>query len=375
MRGQAGFWDLDERYQRLSAVGDPLEKLNAIIPWPVFEKPLAKALKRSDGSKGGRPPFPAVLMFKILVLQALYNLSDDQAEFVIQDRLSFMRFLGLSLSQKVPDAKTIWLFRESLVRAGAIDNLFARFDKHLSKSGYLAPLGGASLACRAMKGGQIVDATIIQAPRQHNSQNEKATIKVGEIPEGWKDKPAKLAQKDRDARWTVKYSKAKQPTETPTSAATRQHDIAIPMFGYKNHAGIDRVHGFIRGWTVTSASANDGAQLRNVVAKDNTASTVWADSAYRSKTNEEWLERNGLTSDIHQRKPKGKPMPEAMSRANGRRSKVRSAVEHVFARQKDKMKLFIRTIGISRAKVKIGMANIAYNMLRYVFHEARRAAA
>lgn len=363
MRGQPGFWDLDERYQRLSAVGDPLEKLNAIIPWPVFEKPLAKALKRSDGSKGGRPPFSAVLMFKILVLQALYNLSDDQAEFVIQDRLSFMRFLGLSLSQKVPDAKTIWLFRESLVRAGAIDNLFARFDKHLSKSGYLA------------KGGQIVDATIIQAPRQHNSQDEKAAIKAGEIPEAWQDKPAKLAQKDRDARWTVKYSKAKQPTETPTSAATRQHDIAIPMFGYKNHAGIDRTHGFIRGWTVTNASAHDGAQLRNVVAKDNTASTVWADSAYRSKTNEEWLEKNGLTSHIHQRKPKGKPMPEAMSRANGRRSKVRSAVEHVFARQKDKMKLFIRTIGISRAKVKIGMANIAYNMLRYAWLTGRPQAA
>ena len=113
MRGQPGFWDLDERYQRLSAVGDPLEKLNSLIPWPVFEKPLAKALKRSDGSKGGRPPFPAVLMFKILVLQALYSLSDDQAEFVIQDRLSFMRFLGLGLSDKVPDAKTIWLFRES----------------------------------------------------------------------------------------------------------------------------------------------------------------------------------------------------------------------------------------------------------------------
>src|SRR5690606_10080559 len=215
MQGQPGFWDLDERYERLSAVGDPLEKLNAIIPWPVFEKPLAKALKRSDGSKGGRPPFPAVMMFKVLVLQALYNLSDDQAEFVIQDRLSFMRFLGLSLSQKVPDAKTIWLFRESLVRAGAIDNLFARFDKHLSKSGYLA------------KGGQIVDATIIQAPKQHNSQDEKAAIKAGETPEAWKDKPAKLAQKDRDAR----YSKAKRPTETPTSAATRQHDIAIPMFG------------------------------------------------------------------------------------------------------------------------------------------------
>jgi IS5 family transposase len=325
MRGQPGFWDLDERYERLSAVGDPLENLNGIIPWPVFEKPLAKALKRSDGSKGGCPPFPAVLMFKILVLQALYNLSDDQAEFVIQDRLSFMRFLGLGFSEKVPDAKTIWLFRESLVRADAIDNLFARFDKHLSRSGYLA------------KGGQIVDATIIQAPKQHNSQDEKEATKAGEIPDAWKDKPAKLAQKDRDARWTVKYSKAKQPTQTPTSAPTRTHDIAIPMFGYKNHAGIDRAHGSIRGWTVTSASAHDGAQLRNVVTKDNTASTVWADSAYRSKSNEEWLEKNGLKSDIHQRKPKGRPRPDAMSKANGRRSGIRAAVEHVFARQKDKI--------------------------------------
>jgi transposase, IS5 family len=122
---------------------------NSIIPWSVFEKALAKALKRSDGSKGGRPAFPSVLMFKILVLQALYNLSDDQAEFVIQDRPSFLRFLGLGLSDKVPDAKRIWLFREGLVRAGAIDNLFARFNKHLSRSGYLA------------KGGQIVDAAII----------------------------------------------------------------------------------------------------------------------------------------------------------------------------------------------------------------------
>jgi transposase, IS4 family len=165
--GSRAFGILDERYERLSAVGDPLEKLNSIIPWSVFEKPLAKALKRSDGSKGGRPPFPAVLMFKILVLQALYNLSDDQAEFVIQDRLSFMRFLGLGLSDKVPDAKTIWLFRESLVRAGAIDNLFARFDKHLSRSGYLA------------KGGQIVDATIIQAPRQHNSERPVSRFCLG----------------------------------------------------------------------------------------------------------------------------------------------------------------------------------------------------
>jgi hypothetical protein len=130
MRGQVGFWDIDERYVRLSEAGDPLEKLNGLVPWEVFRKPLAKALKRSDGAKGGRPPYDPVMMFRIMVLQALYGLSDDQAEFQIQDRLSFMRFLGLGLGDRVPDAKTIWLFREHLTQAKAIENLFARFDKH-----------------------------------------------------------------------------------------------------------------------------------------------------------------------------------------------------------------------------------------------------
>ena len=120
MRGQAGFWDIDERYLRLSEAGDPLEKLNAVVPWEVFRKPLAKALKRSDGAKGGRPPYDAVMMFRIMVLQALYSLSDDQAKFQIQDRLSFMRFLGLGIGDRVPDAKTIWLFREHLTQAKAV---------------------------------------------------------------------------------------------------------------------------------------------------------------------------------------------------------------------------------------------------------------
>ena len=241
-------------------------------------------------------------MFKILVLQALYNLSDDQAEFQIQDLLSFMRFLGLGLGDKVPDAKTIWLFRKHLTQAGAVDKLFARFDKHLNKAGYLA------------LGGQIVDATIVAAPKQRNSDGEKADIKVGRVPEEWKDKPAKLRQKDRDARWTVKFSKAKADEDGKTT----HRDIAVPAFGYKNHASIDRRHGFVRGWNVTSASAYDGAQLRNVLDKNNTGSVVWADTAYRSKKNETWLEKNGYFSDIHHKKPKGRPMGEVTARANGR---------------------------------------------------------
>lgn len=153
----------------------------------------------------------------------------------------------------------------------------------------------------------------------------------------------------------------------------QQRDIAIPAFGYKNHAAIDRRHGFIRGWNVTGASAYDGAQLRNVLDKNNTGSTVWADTAYRSKKNEAWLEKHGYRSDIHQKKPKGRPMSEAMARANGRRSKIRAFVEHVFARQKAQMKLFIRTIGIARATTKIGMTNLAYNLMRFVWHEGKSA--
>jgi IS5 family transposase len=355
MQGQAGFWDVDERYARLSEAGDPLEKLNGLVPWEVFHKPLAKALKRSDGARGGRPPYDPVMMFKIMVLQALYGLSDDQAQFQIQDRLSFMRFLGLGLGDRVPDAKTIWLFREHLTQAKAVENLFARFDRHLSKAGYLA------------MGGQIVDATIVAAPKQSNTDAEKADIKVGKVPDAWKEKPAKLRQKDRDARWTVKFSKAKVAED----GKSQQRDIAIPAFGYKNHAAIDRRHGFIRGWNVTSASAYDGAQLCNVLSRGNTGSTVWADTAYRSKTNEAWLEKNGYVSDIHHKKPKGRPMSEATSRANGRRSRIRAFVEHVFAQQKSRMGLFVRTIGIARARTKIGMANLAYNLTRFVWHQGR----
>ncbi len=359
MRGQAGFWDIDERYARLSKAGDPLEKLDAVVPWDVFRKPLAKALKRSDGAKGGRPAYDPMLMFKILVLQALYNLSDDQAEYVINDRLSFMRFVGLSLGDAVPDAKTVWLFREHLAQAGAIENLFARFDKHLSKSGYLA------------MGGQIVDATIVAAPKQRNSDGEKADIKAGKIPRDWQDKPAKLRQKDRDARWTVKYSKAKQKAD----GSKHTIDIAIPAFGYKGHISIDREHGLIRKWKASDASRYDGAQLPDLMDKTNTASGVWADTGYRSKKNEKWLGKNGYVSHIHTKKPKGRPMSERATKANGKRSKVRALVEHPFARMKGPMGMFIRTIGIVRATAKIGMVNLVYNFQRLVWLNRKAAPA
>ena len=188
-------------------------------------------MPRSDRSRGGRPPYDQVLMFRVLILQSSHSLSDERTEYLIKDRLSFMRFLGLSLAQSVPDANSIWNFREALTRAKidgkpAIEVLFKRFDAALTKAGFLA------------MGGQIIDATIVGTPKQRNTEAEKKDIKEGRIPEDWTRKPAKLRQKDRDARWTVKYSKAK-----PSEDGAKRVDLAIPAFGYKNHIGIDRAHG------------------------------------------------------------------------------------------------------------------------------------
>jgi IS5 family transposase len=356
---QRGFFDVDERLAALSAAGDPLERLNAVVDFEVFRLVLDAALSRSDRSRGGRPPYDAVLMFKVLVLQALYCLSDDACEFQIRDRLSFMRFLGLSLGDRVPDAKTIWLFREQLVQAKGIERLFARFDDALHGAGYLA------------MGGQIIDATIVAAPRQKLSDEDKAAIKDGGRPPGWS--PAKRRQKDIDARWTIKRGRRKR-SEASEMKATGV-EIAVPIFGYKNHAGIDRRFGFIRRWAATSAAAHDSRPFEALLDPKNTGAQVWADTAYRSKRNEAAMKKRRLISKVHFRKPKGKPLPGPHARANAARSAVRSAVEHVFAGQKHRMKLFVRTIGIARAEVKIGMVNLAYNFNRLAWLEARTAPA
>ena len=355
---QAGFFDVEERLRDLSAKGDDLERIAALVDFALFRPELERAVPRADGTKGGRPAFDHVLMFKILLLQAMHGLSDERCEYLIKDRLSFMRFLGLGLADPVPDANTIWAFREALKRAGAVERLFAQFDTTLRAAGYLA------------MGGQIVDATIVAAPKQRNTEVERAAIKAGQIPEGWAEKPAKLRQKDRDARWTVKFSKAK-----PREDGAPQVDLAVPAFGYKNHVAIDRRHGLIRGWTASHAAAHDGARLAEVVDANNTAGDIWADTAYRSAKNEAWLASRGLVSRIHRKKPAGRPMPARTRQANARKSAVRSAVEHVFARQKGPMALVVRTIGIARARVKIGLANLAYNIKRLVWLSGRPAPA
>ena len=365
MVGQPGFFDVDERLKRLSDLGDQLEAFSAAVEFEIFRPTLDAALAYSDGTKGGRPPLDPVMMFKVLVIQAANSLSDERAEYLINDRLSFTRFLGLGLGDRVPDARTIWLFRERLTRAvlegkPAIEALFAHFDATLRASGYIA------------MSGQIVDATLVAAPRQRNTAAEKADIKAGRIPTEWQARPAKLRHKDRDARWTVKFTKAK-PAQDGTLPAV---DIAIPVFGYQSHVAIDRGFGLIRTWKATDAAAYEGRVLREgLLDKTNTAGGVWADTAYRSKANETFMAENGFVSRVHRKKPPGRPMPANVARANGRKSKVRARIEHVFAEQKSRMALFIRTVGIARARTKIGLANLTYNIKRLIVLERWKALA
>ena len=357
---QRSFFGLVEQLDALSAHGDPLEVLDATVDFEYFRSWLVEGLGYGDGSKGGRPPFDPVSMFKALILQAQHNLSDARMEFMIRDRLSWMRFLGFDLGGPTPDENTIRLFRDKLTGSGALKRVMKAFDWQLRKKGYI-PMAG-----------QIVDASLVPAPKQRNTEDEKQAIKEGKTAhEIWPDEPDKAAQKDTNARWTLKVGgKVRyRPDGKPLPM------IAVPVFGYKSHISIDRRFGFIRESAVTSASHADGRMLKRLVTTENTSGDVWADSAYRSRKNEKWLDAKMLRSQIHRRKPPGKPMPPATARANAKKSSVRARVEHVFAHQKNRFGLFIRTIGLARAEAKLTLANLAYNFDRLVFHERRAATA
>ena len=196
--GQLGFFDADKRLTALSAKGDPLEAIDRLVPWETFRADIEAVVLTPEEmrkSSAGRKPLDAIVMFRMLVLQALNNLSDEQAEYQVRDRLSFTRFLRLGIEDSIPDATTLWLFREKLAKAGLIERLFDRFDQHLAAKGYMA------------RGGQMVDATIVPVPTQRDSRDENEPVKAGRIPEEWDNKPARLRQKDRDARWTKRHGR------------------------------------------------------------------------------------------------------------------------------------------------------------------------
>ena len=330
---QPGFFDLDRRLDKLKAK-DPLIHLNALIDWENFRDTLLKVREKKRKSNAGRKPYDVVLMFKVLVLQHLYNLSDEEAEYQVRDRYSFARFLGLCPEDGVPDANTIWLFREQLVRLDLMKSLFLDLDYQLDVQGYKA------------RKGQIVDASFVDAPKQRNSREENKQIKEDQTPARIEKKPNVSCQKDTDARWTKKNNET--------------------HFGYKNYVAVDNEHKLIRNYEVTSAEVHDSNVFEELLT-ENSAKDVWADSAYRSEEAELNLQVMGYRSHVHKKGSRDKPLSERDQTANKRKSKVRARVEHVFGSiTNEQGGLYSRVVGLARTKLKVGMMNVVYNMRRLV---------
>jgi IS5 family transposase len=326
---QPGFFDLQKRLHKIDQNGDPLTRINEAVDWEMFRPVLEKARDKGRRSNAGPNGYDVILLFKILILQSLYNLSDRATEFQILDRHSFGRFLDLHISQKVPDATTIWLFREDLTRADIVEDLFATFAAHLRANGFMA-----------MKG-QIVDASIVSVPKQRNSREENALIKEGGIPE-WSEH--KRRRKDVDARWTRKNGKV--------------------FYGYKNHISVDVKHKLIRKYAVTDAALHDSQVFAELLVA-NTSKDVWADSAYRSAERLEYLTEAGFREHLQRKGNRHRPLSPREQEGNRTRSKTRSRIEHVFGVQAQRAgNLLLRSIGIVRARAKIGLRNLTYNIDR-----------
>jgi IS5 family transposase len=337
--GQIGLFDVENRLSELSEMGDPLEKLGKAVNWNRFKPVIDKAFRKERKSNAGRPPYDYILMFKILVLQSMYNLSDEQTQFQILDRHTFKRFLGLRDELPIPDQKTIWLFRETLTQQGAVRKLFAMFDRYLNEAGFTA------------KKGQIVDAAFVETLRQRNTREENEAVKRGDIPDDWKDNPDKLCQKDLDARWTKKNDET--------------------HYGYKNHLNVDVKHKLIRDYEVTPADVHDSQELGDLFDPDNTGKALWADSAYKSEEIDRKLKRRRLRNNINRKGYRNRPLSFFQQMMNRKRSAVRARIEHVYGRLDCMIGRWIRCIGRLRAAAKIGLTNLVYNMTRYAYLSSR----
>jgi transposase, IS5 family len=332
-----GLFDTHFQLEELTKLKDPLVKLNSYVSWKIFTPVLEAAFLKpeKDNKKGGRPPFDTLMMFKILVLQSIYNLSDDQAEYQILDRKSFQRFLELKESDKVPDSKTIWNFRETLTEKGVVEKLFNQFNETLDSLGIYANEG-----C-------IVDASFVEVPRQRNTREENKQIKSGEIPKEWKEKPNKLAQKDVDARWTQKNG--------------------VNFYGYKNHIKSDQKTKLIKKYVVTDASVHDSQPLEVLLDEKDEGQNLHGDSAYTGDKQEEVISRNRMNNQVNEKGYRGKPLSEQQKIDNKEKSRIRARVEHIFGFVENSMNgSFVRTIGMLRAKAKIGMMNLVYNIFRCI---------
>lgn len=330
-----GFFDQDIRLTKLTKLGDPLERLSKGIDFEVFRDILTDSLSKLAKGAGGRPPYDYVLMFKILILQRYYNLSDEQIEYQINDRFSFMRFLDLTIADDIPDSRTVWKFKEQLVESKLIEPMFFLFLKQIETLGMV------------LNEGKIIDASFIEVPKQRNTKEENKEIKADKIPASISENPRKQAQKDTDARWTKKGG--------------------VNYFGYKNHIKVDAKSKIITQYAVTTANVHDSQALEDLLSKDDKGQALFADSAYSGEPCKEIINNYELENQTHVKGYKNSPLTEEDFENNRIKSTTRARVEHVFGFMESNMNgMNLKQIGIDRITAAIGMMNLVYNMFRKI---------
>lgn len=306
-----------------------LDRVNEIMDWTIFRADLKKPFEKEAKAPGGRPAYDLILMFKILVLQRLFNLSESQTEFQILDRFSFQRFLGLTVADRVPDKNTIWLFKETLAQAGVFDRLFARMWKYLETRGI------------RLGEGKIVDSSFIEVPRNRNSPDDNDTIKRGEIPKEWDEE--KLRHKDTDARWTKKGDEN--------------------YYGYKAHIKADAKTKLVETIVVTPAATHDSQVIDELI--DRGDGVVFGDGAYHNQEIRKKLNRAGITDRTCEAARRNTPLTDQQRQWNRARSRTRSRVEHIFGIMTVSMNAFEqRCRGLVRNTATSIMSFTVYNMLR-----------
>jgi IS5 family transposase len=289
-----------------------LDRISALVEWSRFEMLLRGLQTRGPG----RPGDPAVVMFKLVLLQALYGLSDAQTEEAVADRLSFRRFAGLSLADPVPDHTTLCRFRNELVAAGLMEHLFGELDRQLDQAGVV------------LKRGTMLDATVIktQAARP----------------------PA-----------------AGGPARDPQAGFGRRSGGLGFTYGYKAHVGVDEGSGLIRAVEASAANVPDTVLAERLVRGDERA--VWGDGAYHTKAREAALKGKGQKVRLMRRPNKHHPqLPPRLVRYNRLIARRRAAVETTFATLKRWMGLrAIRYVGLAKAAAQITLAALAFNLRRW----------
>ena len=334
---QMGFFSEEKALDRLSKLGDPLEQLEQIMDWTIF-LPIMDEIRpdKTQEGVGGRPPYTNLFVIKSMILKSLNGISNEQMEFFMNDRLTWKRFMDLSLEEKAPDQNSFQAWEDMIAKSGRSKELFEIFNKKLEEKGIIA------------KKGALVDSTFVDVPRQRISREERDSLKRKELPDRWlmPENANELPQRDAEAAWAKKGNEV--------------------HFGYKDHVKVDSESKIITDFEVTPANVHDSREICELT--DENDDMISADSAYSSEEIEQILINRNPDVEILicEKGTRGNPLTEEQKERNREISRIRARVEHVFGRMHGSMGgIVARCIGLTRVRCSVCFKNLAYNILQY----------